>query len=575
MTGSTLSGNTTSEDGGGIVNFATGDGATATATVTDSTLSTNRAADDGGGIASRATAGAAVATLTVTGSTLNGNFADDDGGAIAILIDDSGSGVAGPPTDSTLVRNSTLSGNNSDDESGAIDLLDATATLDYVTVSENSAASGSHVARSFGDSTLTYGRSVFTLSASVPVFFFEEGAGGTFVSAGDNISQHDLPGVTGTDVVNTDPLLGPLAANGGPTATHLLLPGSAAINHIPLARCGAVATDQRGFSRPLPAGGACDSGAVEMTAPTTLIAASATSVYGGTATLSATLTATVGGAPVNGRTIAFTLNGTAVGTATTNGSGVATLPGASLGTIPIGSYPAGVGASFAGDSTFSPSHSTAGLTVTKATTATNAPDATAPYGAPAANPNATVTNTSPGSTATVNEGTVTFVVKQGAQTICTLTLPVVGGTASGNCPQGPLPVGTYAITASYSGGPNFLPSSDTATLTVARRVIWVKATDRTVGLRQPNPPTTPPVGCATQPVGSGACWIELANGSTLAPGDDWPKLNLANLRFQYARNPPSTNSVEKVGSTYRITAFGLSSANYDVRYLPGTLTVVP
>ncbi|MFN8513324.1 MAG: choice-of-anchor Q domain-containing protein, partial [Chloroflexia bacterium] len=537
MTGSTLSGNTTSEDGGGIVNFATGDGATATATVTDSTLSTNRAADDGGGIASRATAGAAVATLTVTGSTLNGNFADDDGGAIAILIDDSGSGVAGPPTDSTLVRNSTLSGNNSDDESGAIDLLDATATLDYVTVSENSAASGSHVARSFGDSTLTYGRSVFTLSASVPVFFFEEGAGGTFVSAGDNISQHDLPGVTGTDVVNTDPLLGPLAANGGPTATHLLLPGSAAINHIPLARCGAVATDQRGFSRPLPAGGACDSGAVEMTAPTTLIAASATSVYGGTATLSATLTATVGGAPVNGRTIAFTLNGTAVGTATTNGSGVATLPGASLGTIPIGSYPAGVGASFAGDSTFSPSHSTAGLTVTKATTATNAPDATAPYGAPAANPNATVTNTSPGSTATVNEGTVTFVVKQGAQTICTLTLPVVGGTASGNCPQGPLPVGTYAITASYSGGPNFLPSSDTATLTVARRVIWVKATDRTVGLRQPNPPTTPPVGCATQPVGSGACWIELANGSTLAPGDDWPKLNLANLRFQYARNP--------------------------------------
>ena len=38
-------------------------------------------------------------------------------------------------------------------------------------------------------------------------------------SAGDNISKRDLPGVTGTDLVNTNPLLGPLAANGGPTAT--------------------------------------------------------------------------------------------------------------------------------------------------------------------------------------------------------------------------------------------------------------------------------------------------------------------------------------------------------------------
>ncbi|MFN8540951.1 MAG: hypothetical protein U0232_26160 [Thermomicrobiales bacterium] len=29
----------------------------------------------------------------------------------------------------------------------------------------------------------------------------------------------------------------------------------------------------------------------------------------------------------------------------------------------------------------------------------------------------------------------------------------------------------------------------------------------------------------------------------------------------------------EVGSTYRITAFGVSSSNYDIRYDPGTMTV--
>jgi hypothetical protein len=102
----------------------------------------------------------------------------------------------------------------------------------------------------------------------------------------------------------------------------------------------------------------------------------------------------------------------------------------------------------------------------------------------------------------------------------------------------------------------------------------VKPTDRTVGLKQPNPPTTPPANCVAQQTATSACWLELANGSSFAPGDDWGDLDLAFLRFQYARNPPSTNSVEQVGSTYRVTAFGVNADNYDIRYLPGTLTVV-
>ena len=62
-----------------------------------------------------------------------------------------------------------------------------------------------------------------------------------------------------TDITNTDPLLGPLADNGGATLTHVLLPGSPAIDSGDDVACPA--SDQRGVSRPQGAG--CDRGAVE------------------------------------------------------------------------------------------------------------------------------------------------------------------------------------------------------------------------------------------------------------------------------------------------------------------------
>src|SRR5207249_128652 len=55
---------------------------------------------------------------------------------------------------------------------------------------------------------------------------------------------------------NTNPMLGPLASNGGPTLTMALLPGSPAIDAGDTNFC--LATDQRGFGR---AGtGRCDIG---------------------------------------------------------------------------------------------------------------------------------------------------------------------------------------------------------------------------------------------------------------------------------------------------------------------------
>src|SRR4029077_16101668 len=54
----------------------------------------------------------------------------------------------------------------------------------------------------------------------------------TVTSHGYNISSDDGSGflIGPGDQINTDPLLGPLQDNGGPTLTHLLLPGSPAIN---------------------------------------------------------------------------------------------------------------------------------------------------------------------------------------------------------------------------------------------------------------------------------------------------------------------------------------------------------
>jgi hypothetical protein len=67
----------------------------------------------------------------------------------------------------------------------------------------------------------------------------------------------------------SDPLLGPLQNNGGPTKTHALLPGSPAIDAGNDAVCAADPVnglDQRGVARPQ--GASCDIGAYEAIVPT-------------------------------------------------------------------------------------------------------------------------------------------------------------------------------------------------------------------------------------------------------------------------------------------------------------------
>jgi hypothetical protein len=88
-------------------------------------------------------------------------------------------------------------------------------------------------------------------------------AGGGITSLGHNIDSGTDCHLSGPgDLSRTNPLLGPLADNGGQTSTLALLPGSPALNRIP-AGAGCPATDQRRIPRPQ--GPACDIGAFERT----------------------------------------------------------------------------------------------------------------------------------------------------------------------------------------------------------------------------------------------------------------------------------------------------------------------
>jgi hypothetical protein len=187
----------------------------------------------------------------VTRSTLNGN---DAGGQLG-----TGGGIANGGT--LTVTNSTISGNSAFESGGGID-NGGTLTFTDSTISRNSSGSNFFNPIGSGDGISNSG----TAMAAMSIFANAGGgnldvtSGAQFVSLGHNLFS-DTPRVAldPTDLINTDPLLGPLDDNGGPTLTHALLPGSPALDAgVPVA---GVTTDQRGISRPQ--GGAPDIGAFE------------------------------------------------------------------------------------------------------------------------------------------------------------------------------------------------------------------------------------------------------------------------------------------------------------------------
>jgi hypothetical protein len=223
--------------GGGIFNL---NGAV---TLNNCTISGNVAAFSGGGITNSASD--AAASLTITNSTISDNSATaNDGGGIL-------NGAAGTVASlaSLIVSNSTLSGNSATGFGGAVANVSdspnaARATITNSTISDNSATASGGGIYNQGTADFQIGNTILNAGSSGANIF----NGGRATSLGYNLSSDDGAGVlTGPgDLINTDPLLGPLQDNGGPTFTHALLPGSPAIDAGDPAFAPPPSFDQRG-----------------------------------------------------------------------------------------------------------------------------------------------------------------------------------------------------------------------------------------------------------------------------------------------------------------------------------------
>jgi hypothetical protein len=201
-------------------NSGTGVSNTGNLTIVNSTLTGNSVAGDlGGGIrnGSFKTPGTLV---TVLNSTISGNSAQDGGG----IFSEYGF---------LSIVNSTISGNSAAGGGGGIANFAGAVQIANSTISGNSAPQGgggiSNIADQFGAATIETGNTIFEAGASGENIFND---GGTVTSHGYNICSDNGGGYLNgpNDQINTDPLLGPLQDNGGPTLTHEPLPGSPAID---------------------------------------------------------------------------------------------------------------------------------------------------------------------------------------------------------------------------------------------------------------------------------------------------------------------------------------------------------
>jgi hypothetical protein len=222
---SLISGNSVLDEfGGGILNGSNG-----SLIVTDSTFAGNSSANSGGGIMNSG-------ILTVTNSTFSDNSAALNGGG----------GIYNGNT--ATVTNSTFSGNRAPGSGGGGIMNGGFLTVTNSTFSDNSAASGGGIVSQVGTITLRNSIIANSTAGGDCVTY-----SGTFNDGGNNIVEDNTCGFAG----GTDPKLGPLRDNGGPTETMALLTGSPAINAANPDTCPT--TDQRGHPRL----DRCDIGAFE------------------------------------------------------------------------------------------------------------------------------------------------------------------------------------------------------------------------------------------------------------------------------------------------------------------------
>jgi hypothetical protein len=228
--------------GAGIANYGT-------LTINNSTISDNlsgKGQTDGGGIYSSG-------ALEITNSTIAGNSVGGPGGGIynvgtatitssTISGNSSGGGSPGPQygpgagggilNDGTLtISNSTISGNSAltiNQEPGCGGGIGNSGSLQIAnsTISGNSGANGGAICN---DAPLQIANSILN-AGDLGANIFNDG--GTITSLGYNLSSDNGGGYLNGpgDQTNTNPILGALQDNGGPTQTHRPYPQSPAIN---------------------------------------------------------------------------------------------------------------------------------------------------------------------------------------------------------------------------------------------------------------------------------------------------------------------------------------------------------
>jgi hypothetical protein len=301
LTDTTVSGNTAaggairSGQGGGIYNAGTGSLTLTRSTVSGNTATSSYLEADGAGIVNegvlrldRSTVSGNTATSTANGygggifdyeaptlvvisSTISGNSVTAPGraqGGGLSIESGFGNSTAVTITDSTISGNS-VSGSGEHGLGGGI--FDRSTSLDIVATT----IAGNHVTADLGmggglytdgtplvSSTIIAGNTSdtgrdCTMNNPPSAQGYNVIGSGASCLAFQNGVDHDR---VGTNNAPVDAKLGPLAANGGPTRTRALLPGSPAIDAGPISMCQ-TKRDQRGVRRPQ--GAACDIGSFE------------------------------------------------------------------------------------------------------------------------------------------------------------------------------------------------------------------------------------------------------------------------------------------------------------------------